>query len=220
MPEVDNPANGGGGNNSITTFYQHIGFNGIAVSLSAGEYPNVTSAGIQANDVSSIKIENGHTVELYSELNFEGTKLTLTEDNANFIDINFNDMLSSVKIISNGGGNPTDNIDNLALNQPAIQSTTGFGGVASRAVDGNTNGDYFGGNSVTHTAPNNATAWWRVDLGAVYDLTEVRILNRTDCCAERLSGAMLYAGTIDSTCLLYTSPSPRDRQKSRMPSSA
>ena len=33
------------------------------------------------------------------------------------------------------------------------------------------------------------------------------------------------AGTIDATqtkhtCLLYTSPSPRDRQKSRMPSSA
>ena len=25
---------------------------------------------------------------------------------------------------------------------------------------------------------------------------------------------------MDSTCLLYTSPSPRDRQKSRMPSSA
>ena len=27
-------------------------------------------------------------------------------------------------------------------------------------------------------------------------------------------------GKISSTCLLYTSPSPRDRQKSRMPSSA
>ena len=26
--------------------------------------------------------------------------------------------------------------------------------------------------------------------------------------------------TTDNTCLLYTSPSPRDRQKSRMPSSA
>ena len=25
---------------------------------------------------------------------------------------------------------------------------------------------------------------------------------------------------VDTTCLLYTSPSPRDRQKSRMPSSA
>ena len=27
-------------------------------------------------------------------------------------------------------------------------------------------------------------------------------------------------GDLDSICLLYTSPSPRDRQKSRMPSSA
>ena len=27
-------------------------------------------------------------------------------------------------------------------------------------------------------------------------------------------------GVEDETCLLYTSPSPRDRQKSRMPSSA
>ena len=30
----------------------------------------------------------------------------------------------------------------------------------------------------------------------------------------------LIAGLITSFCLLYTSPSPRDRQKSRMPSSA
>ena len=29
----------------------------------------------------------------------------------------------------------------------------------------------------------------------------------------------VYCGQ-DATCLLYTSPSPRDRQKSRMPSSA
>ena len=32
-------------------------------------------------------------------------------------------------------------------------------------------------------------------------------------------GNLLLAGDNDS-CLLYTSPSPRDRQKSRMPSSA
>ena len=29
-----------------------------------------------------------------------------------------------------------------------------------------------------------------------------------------------YEYTVDKDCLLYTSPSPRDRQKSRMPSSA
>ena len=35
-----------------------------------------------------------------------------------------------------------------------------------------------------------------------------------------LTGASIGQFDIDSTCLLYTSPSPRDRQKSRMPSSA
>ena len=33
-------------------------------------------------------------------------------------------------------------------------------------------------------------------------------------------GATGPTGPTGSTCLLYTSPSPRDRQKSRMPSSA
>ena len=37
--------------------------------------------------------------------------------------------------------------------------------------------------------------------------------------AQPLKGAKVM-GCIHMTCLLYTSPSPRDRQKSRMPSSA
>ena len=37
---------------------------------------------------------------------------------------------------------------------------------------------------------------------------------------EEDSMAMLMGGETDEPCLLYTSPSPRDRQKSRMPSSA
>ena len=36
----------------------------------------------------------------------------------------------------------------------------------------------------------------------------------------RADGSISYSGVWDGTCLLYTSPSPRDRQKSRMPSSA
>ena len=36
----------------------------------------------------------------------------------------------------------------------------------------------------------------------------------------RLSSHPLKTNTVSNTCLLYTSPSPRDRQKSRMPSSA
>ena len=37
--------------------------------------------------------------------------------------------------------------------------------------------------------------------------------------AVSTSGSWAY-GTVPNSCLLYTSPSPRDRQKSRMPSSA
>ena len=38
--------------------------------------------------------------------------------------------------------------------------------------------------------------------------------------ATATSPPVVSAGVSDNTCLLYTSPSPRDRQKSRMPSSA
>ena len=46
---------------------------------------------------------------------------------------------------------------------------------------------------------------------------------RVACIEKRktLGGTCLNVGCIPSkACLLYTSPSPRDRQKSRMPSSA
>ncbi len=75
---------------------------------------------------------------------------------------------------------------NLALKKLAAQSSTAFGGVASRAVDGITDG-IFANNSVTHTG-NDSQAWWRVDLGAVHSIDNVKIFNRTDdCCRDRLS---------------------------------
>jgi hypothetical protein len=73
---------------------------------------------------------------------------------------------------------------NLASGRPATQSSTAFGGSASRAVDGTTNGQW-SGNSVTHT--NLEAAWWQVDLGKSYRVGRVSIFNRTDCCSERLS---------------------------------
>ena len=38
--------------------------------------------------------------------------------------------------------------------------------------------------------------------------------------AHAIQGALTNAGAEASDCLLYTSPSPRDRTRSRMPSSA
>ena len=87
---------------------------------------------------------------------------------------------------------------NVALNQPVAQSTTAFGGVASRAVDGNTNGSFNAG-SVTHTVVNSNNPWWRVDLGATHNVSQINIFNRTNnCCSFRLNGAVVYVGDVES----------------------
>jgi hypothetical protein len=74
---------------------------------------------------------------------------------------------------------------NRALGKPAAQSSTGWGGDASRAVDGNTDGNY-GVNSTTHTNADNG-AWWQVNLQQSTHVNQVIVHNRTDCCSERLS---------------------------------
>lgn len=91
---------------------------------------------------------------------------------------------------------------NLALGKATNQSGTDFGGLSSRAVDGNRNGDYNAG-SVTHTT-SGANSWWEVDLGSVQNISSVRIWNRTDCCDQRLSNYWVYVSDVPFTS---TSPS-------------
>ncbi len=76
-------------------------------------------------------------------------------------------------------------LPNMALSQPATQSSDFPQAVASRAVDGNTDG-IWNNNSVTGTA-STASPWWQVDLGIVTQIGQVVLHNRTDCCGERLS---------------------------------
>lgn len=77
-------------------------------------------------------------------------------------------------------------VPNLALGKPVAQSSTAYGGVPERAVDGDTNGSW-GSGSVTHTEENVGQPWWRVDLGRSQQLGRVDVFNRTDCCGARLS---------------------------------
>lgn len=95
---------------------------------------------------------------------------------------------------------------NVAQGKPTSQSSTTWGGNASRGVDGNTNGNYFTAYSVTHTN-NGANEHWQVDLQDAYSISQISIANRTDCCAERLVGAtvqihsgnqMVWSGAITS----------------------
>ena len=62
----------------------------------------------------------------------------------------------------------------MALGKNVHQSSTGHGGVASRAVDGNTNTNWNGG-SCSHTG-GRENQWWQVDLGEAAVVSKVRIL--------------------------------------------
>ena len=82
---------------------------------------------------------------------------------------------------------------NVALNKPASQSSTSYGGAASRAVDGNTDGVFSNG-SVSHTT-SQTNAWWSVDLGASQPLWNINLFNRSDCCGDRVSDYWVFVST-------------------------
>ncbi len=92
---------------------------------------------------------------------------------------------------------------NVAQGKPATQASTFETAVASRAVDGNTNGDYRAG-SVSHTNSAAANDWWQVDLGASYTLDSLQLWNRTDCCQSRLQNFYVFVSTANQTGRSFT----------------
>ncbi|MBC20212.1 MAG: hypothetical protein CMJ74_08115 [Planctomycetaceae bacterium] len=71
----------------------------------------------------------------------------------------------------------------------ATQSSAEYDGEADRAIDGNEK-QAFGENSVTHTKVENYP-WWQVDLGKSAMVGKIKIWNRSDCCGDRLEGAVV-----------------------------
>ncbi|XP_070538285.1 uncharacterized protein [Ptychodera flava] len=84
---------------------------------------------------------------------------------------------------------------NLALKQKASQSSTFAFGSAVRAVDGDKSNNY-SERSCTHTQKE-YQPWWKVDLGREYQIHEVIITNRADCCDDRLLGGIVRVGNSD-----------------------
>jgi len=77
---------------------------------------------------------------------------------------------------------------NIASEGRASQVNTGWDGVAWRAIDGNIDGHY-NSQSVTHTKSEGTSAWWKLQFITVYNIAEIRVWNRVDCCSSRLDGA-------------------------------
>ncbi len=134
------------------------------------------------NDYTLVGALNANAQINFTNLNVSGRYVLIDRNNTNWL------SLAEVQVF----GTLAPPAVNVALNKPATQSSTRFGGVASRAVDGNTNG-----NSFTHT--DFEQGWWRVDLQDEYDISTINVFNRTTCCSERLIGASVYVGNIGSS---------------------
>ena len=85
-------------------------------------------------------------------------------------------------------------IENVALRGVATQSAR-YGndfGAAYNAIDGNRESDNRAG-SCSHTTEMR-NPWWRVDLLESYIITSITIVNRDDCCPERINGLEVHIG--------------------------
>jgi hypothetical protein len=93
-------------------------------------------------------------------------------------------------------------LPHLGINASSRQSSTGWDGHSSRAIDGNIDGNYFAKSpSVTHTQSEN-NPYWEVDLGADYQNTpinKIELWNRTDCCGNRLSNYKVFVSDVPFT---------------------
>lgn len=79
--------------------------------------------------------------------------------------------LAEVEVLSGG--------QNIARSGTATQSSTANGGVAARAIDGNTSASW-GGGGQTHSAENEDRPWWELDLGRETPVDAVTVFNRHD----------------------------------------
>ena len=80
------------------TFYHDVNYGGSSVGLPQGTYTaeEMAAYGIKNDDITSLKINSGYRVVLYTDNNFSGTSINYTSDQSWIGD--FNDKISSIQI--------------------------------------------------------------------------------------------------------------------------
>ncbi|MCU4165441.1 PA14 domain-containing protein [Carboxylicivirga caseinilyticus] len=94
--------------NSVASFYDNWDYYGsYEISLALGEYDSesLNTLGIGANNITSVKVEPGYGVVVYSEDNFLGDYTCITGD-MSYLD-NWNKRINSLKIIELPSGTGT-----------------------------------------------------------------------------------------------------------------
>ena len=90
---------------------------------------------------------------------------------------------------------PPADATNLALEQNASQSSEAYSTSAAFAVDGKADGDFGNGSvALTDVEP---SPWWQVDLGDSYELEQIELWGRTDCCTDELNNFYIFISVTD-----------------------
>ncbi len=152
-------------------------------SVSAGATPlTVTFDGSSSSDA------NGDTLSYSWDFDTNGT-VDSTEVAPTFTFSTVGRTTTTLTVDDGRGGQDTSIIEidtlldhprdgNVALGRPVTQSTIDAGGLAARAVDGNTDGDFANESASQTTAE--LTPFLEVDLESVHDITDVVLHSRTD----------------------------------------
>ncbi|MFK8009830.1 MAG: discoidin domain-containing protein [Saprospiraceae bacterium] len=168
-------------NNVTSDFVVNVNFSENINGLTLSDF-NISNGGL-----SNLTGSNSSYSLTVSPINEGTVSIFLLAQSVSDLAGNLNDLPSNTLNINytipitGGCNNPT----NIAINKPSSQHSTQLGADASRASDGNVDGNFWGGNSVTITNWDNET-WWEIDLGSVADIDEIKVYNRTDCCSEIL----------------------------------
>uniref|UniRef100_A0A8C9ZME1 Fucolectin tachylectin-4 pentraxin-1 domain-containing protein n=1 Tax=Sander lucioperca TaxID=283035 RepID=A0A8C9ZME1_SANLU len=90
------------------------------------------------------------------------------------------------------GSSQTFVYPNIARGGNVIQSSLYGNEVPERAIDGNRASNL--GQRSCSVTNNDLKPWWRLDLLKIYQINNVTITNRGDCCAGRINGAEIRIG--------------------------
>ncbi len=175
---------GGGG---TTTLPQDIFFDAIPDKLTT-DGPFSLNANSSSGLPVSFEIVSGPATINGNQIELTGQPGTVTVVASQGGDSQYDPAMDVTRDFKVSEPNTTDctTPENLSMNKPSGQSGTQVGATSYRAVDGNTDGNFWVSNSVTNTNWQ-ANAWWQVDLLGVADIQTINVWNRTDCCQNALS---------------------------------
>lgn len=132
--------------NAVVTVYKDCNYGGYAIGLEEGDYTvtQLQARGISNDDISSLRVNYGYKIRVYTDNNFSGSSILLTADDDCLVNEGFNDVISSVQIRPDGATNVAGTFyiqnRNSSLYMDVWGAGTGDGvDIAQGTYNGNTN---------------------------------------------------------------------------------